>query len=372
MDRKRNYRAVMFFSTAIAVMPLCAGAVLKKMPEISEKTINITADIPYPDSRTESINSEQSFIGRSALDIEDAPEETETHLPDGEEIPTPMPSEEVLEALPYPADLTDHDGIIEKTNYSGYSGEQYFDLDGGGQVRNLTWHSNADLLDISRTGRVFDIETGTDEPQILIYHTHTTESFELEDKDWYDSDFSGKSTDPDKNITAVGNEICKQLESYGITVLHDTLVHDWPSYDAAYDSSRETVKELLEKYPSVKAAIDIHRDGIETKDHLRPAPVAMTDEGEAAQIMIISGCDDGTMDMPNYLNNFRFACQLQSKAESLYPTFTRPILFDYRFYNQDLTDGSLLIEVGSHGNTLEQAKLSGKLIGKALGELFTE
>jgi stage II sporulation protein P len=153
-------------------------------------------------------------------------------------------------------------------------------------------------------------------------------------------------------------------------VLHDTLVHDYPSYDAAYDSSRETVTELLEKYPSVKVALDIHRDGIETAEGVRLSPVAATESGEAAQIMIISGCDDGTMGMPDYLNNFRFACELQSKTETMYPGLTRPILFDYRFYNQDLTDGSLLIEVGSHGNTLEQAKLSGKLIGKALGSLL--
>ena len=87
--------------------------------------------------------------------------------------------------------------------------------------------------------------------------------------------------------------------------------------------------------------------------------------------MIISGCDDGTMDMPNYMDNFRFACELQSETETLFSGLTRPILFDYRFYNQDLTSGSLLIEVGSHGNTLEQAKYSGELIGKALAELFT-
>ncbi len=219
---------------------------------------------------------------------------------------------------------------------------------------------------------MFEIETGTEEPQVLIYHTHTTESFELEDKDWYDSDFGGKTSEPDKNMTAVGDEICRQLEESGITVIHDTLVHDYPSYDAAYDSSRQTVSELLEEYPSVKVALDIHRDGIETAEGVRLAPVAEIDGREAAQIMIISGCDDGTMDMPNYMDNFRFACELQSETETLFSGLTRPILFDYRFYNQDLTSGSLLIEVGSHGNTLEQAKYSGELIGKALAELFTD
>ena len=84
--------------------------------------------------------------------------------------------------------------------------------------------------------------------------------------------------------------------------------------------------------------------------------------------MIISGCDDGTMEMPNYLQNFHFACRLQGNLEGMYPGLTRPILFDYRKYNQDLTTGSLLLEVGSHGNTLEQAQYSGELIGKALAQ----
>ena len=309
-------------------------------------------------------------IGTTARDMEAAPEETETHLPEGSQIPTPLPPQEVLGAVPYPTGLTYGDGAIEKLNFGHYTGEQYFDLDGGGQVRNCTWHTNRELYETSRLGRVFDIETGSPEPQVLIYHTHTTEAFELEERDSYDSSFYGKTTEPDRNITAVGDEICRELEACGITVLHDTLVHDYPSYDAAYDSSRETVTELLEKYPSVKVALDIHRDGIETAEGVRLSPVAETESGEAAQIMIISGCDDGTMGMPDYLNNFRFACELQSKTETMYPGLTRPILFDYRFYNQDLTDGSLLIEVGSHGNTLEQAKLSGKLIGKALGSIL--
>ena len=82
--------------------------------------------------------------------------------------------------------------------------------------------------------------------------------------------------------------------------------------------------------------------------------------------MIISGCDDGTMDMPNYMKNFRFSSLLQQQMSSDYSNFTRPILFDYRNYNQNLTTGSILIEVGSHGNTLEQAGNAGELIGKSL------
>ncbi|HIX32974.1 MAG TPA: stage II sporulation protein P, partial [Candidatus Gemmiger avium] len=63
--------------------------------------------------------------------------------------------------------------------------------------------------------------------------------------------------------------------------------------------------------------------------------------------------------------------QWESAMESRFPGLTRPVLFDYRYYNQDLTTGSLLIEIGSHGNTLSEAVYSGQLVGEALAGLFT-
>ena len=111
--------------------------------------------------------------------------------------------------------------------------------------------------------------------------------------------------------------------------------------------------------------LDIHRDAI-GGDGVIKQPVAEINGKKASQVMIISGCDDGTMHMPDYLKNFRFACLLQQQMETDFPGLTRPILFDYRKYNQDLTTGSILIEVGSHGNTLEQVEYAGELIGSSL------
>ena len=305
--------------------------------------------------------------GHSAWDIDMAPEELE--IP-STEIPQPKPTEEVLNALPYPDDLNDNDGAIEEYHYGEYNGVQYINLDNGGQVRNCTSLSNDLLYEESKKDFDFTIDPDSDQPQVLIYHTHATESFELTERDFYDSDFSTKTTDPEKSIIAVGDEICMQLEAAGIPYIHDTLVHDYPSYNGSYQSSRETVQQILEEYPSIKIVLDIHRDGIELEDGTRLSPVTEINGKKAAQIMIISGCDDGTMNMPNYLKNFHFASYLQSKLESSYNGLTRPVLFDYRFYNQDLTTGSLLIEVGSHGNSLDQVKYSGELIGKTLAEII--
>lgn len=327
-----------------------------------------TNDIKMNTQKYSSPEFEQLCLNRqSAWDIDMAPQEQETP---GAEIIQPKPSADVLNALPYPEKLNSDGGVIEEYFYGKYDGEQYINLDSGGQVRNCTEISNDTLYSESKKSLDFQLDPNSNQPQILIYHTHATESFELTERNCYDDTFSCKTTDPSKSIIAVGDEICSQLDKAGITYIHDTLVHDYPSYDGSYQSSRETVQEILEKYPSIKIALDIHRDGIEREDGTRLSPVVEINGKKAAQIMIISGCDDGTMNMPNYLKNFHFASVLQSKLESTYGGLTRPILFDYRFYNQDLTTGSLLIEVGSHGNSLEQVKYSGQLIGKVLAQII--
>lgn len=311
-----------------------------------------------------------STVSRKTLwDIDMAPEETQPVI-QSKQLPSAKPSQEILDKIKYPESLENHDGVIQEYTYPHYSGTQYIDLKAGGQVRNCTDVANATLIAESTKALPFKLDKNSEQPQVLIYHTHTTESFEPYERDFYDSSFASKTTDMTKNIVSVGDNICKQLDKAGIAYVHDTLVHDYPSYNEAYASSRKTVQEILKQYPSIKICLDIHRDGIQRADGTRISPVAEIGGKKAAQIMIISGCDDGTMGMPNYLQNFRFASRLQSQIESDWKGLTRPVLFDYRHYNQDLTTGSLLIEVGSHGNSIEQAQYSGELIGQSIAKLF--
>lgn len=272
---------------------------------------------------------------------------------------------------PYPSEDEWTAGIdIVRTTYGEYSGTSFFNLSDGGQVNNKTSVSNSVLIEESRLLPDFTI-SDTDEPQVLLYHTHTTESFEPYVRENLDANFNYRTTDETKNMIMVGNAIQAELEAQGIGVIHVTEIHDYPSYNGSYGRSRESIVPILEQYPSIKVALDIHRDAV-SSDTFAAQPYIEIDGKEAAQIMIISGCDDGTLDMPNYMKNFHFACSLQQQFEKDYAGFTRPILFDYRYYNQDLTTGSLLIEVGSHGNTLEQVQYSGQLIGRSLGELLNK
>ncbi|MDE6004847.1 MAG: stage II sporulation protein P [Oscillospiraceae bacterium] len=265
---------------------------------------------------------------------------------------------------PYPEEWNLTGGIVEQMSYGFYSGTKFFQLPTAGQVQNKTALSNQVLYEESQLLPEFQI-VADGSPQVLIMHTHTTESFEPYEREYYDSSFNYRTTDSSKNMIMVGDAIAEQLESAGIGVVHDTTVHDYPSYTGSYERSAETVKNALIQYPSIKIVLDIHRDAV-GGDGVIKQPVVEINGKKASQVMIISGCDDGTMNMPNYLKNFRFACLLQQQMESDYAGFTRPILFDYRKYNQDLTTGSILIEVGSHGNTLEQVEYAGELIGSSL------
>ena len=272
-------------------------------------------------------------------------------------------------ARPYQNPLTDIAGSIVRTHFGAQTGKLFFSLDGGGQVRNSTFWSNEDLLAESRLLPELPLKTdGT--PTVLIYHTHTTESYQLTAAEGYDTAFNFRTTEPDKNVVAVGDAIAAQLAAAGIGTVHAAEIHDYPVWNKSYTRSAQTVRSVLEQYPDICISLDIHRDAISSGTTVT-APVAEIGGKQAAQIMIISGCDDGTMDMPDYRANFHFASILQQKAETMYQGFTRPIMFDYRKYNQDLTGAhgaSLLIEVGSQGNTLAEAAYAGELLGKALAE----
>ena len=235
---------------------------------------------------------------------------------------------------------------------------------GAGVIKNSTSLSNEEAQQYLKAENPVRIDS--DGPQVLIMHTHATESFEPYDTDTYDTRHTWRTTDNTQNIVAAGEVMAEAIRSYGIEVLHDETQHDYPSYNGSYERSAVTVQDYLEKYPSIKVVLDVHRDAVQ-RDTTLVKPVTEIDGRKAAQLMIIAGCDDGTMDMPNWSKNFRFAAGMQDAIESRYPSLTRPVFFCYRKYNQDLTTGSLLIEIGSHGNTLEEVLYTAQLAGGAIG-----
>lgn len=238
---------------------------------------------------------------------------------------------------------------------------------GNGRIKNNSDLSNATVSDILKTKSDIKVELNSDKPQVLIIHTHTTECYHTYDTGYYMADTATRTKDETKNMVRVGQEIAKVLNAAGINTVQDTQIHDL-SYNEAYSKSRASAKEYLKKYPSIKIVLDVHRDSITYDDGTRAKPTVTINGQKAAQMMIIVGCDGKKTPIPNYRQNLRFGAALNSAIEQKYPGLMRSLLFRYSFYNQDLTTGSILVEMGSVANTLSEAVYSGKLLGSAMAD----
>lgn len=219
-----------------------------------------------------------------------------------------------------------------------------------------------------------DLSVTKDEPSVLIYHTHTTETYHLLERDFYPVGWATRSNDKGRNMVRVGEEICRELEKAGYKVIHDKEIHD-AKYTGAYAKSRKSIESYLKKYPSIQITLDIHRDAIQLTDGTKIKPVAEIKGKKAAQIMIIAGCQEEggpVTNLPDWRYNLTFAVHLQNKLEELFGGITRPLYFCPRSYNMNVTHCSLLVEVGSDSNTLQEAVYTGKCIGTALAEIMKD
>lgn len=205
--------------------------------------------------------------------------------------------------------------------------------------------------------------------QVLVYHTHTCERYLTEDTGLYYDDYYPRSTDGDLGVMAVGEKLVETLKAHGIGAVHDTTLHDYPSYEGSYARSWDTIMKYKEKYPTIKVTIDLHRDAMTSDDGTKYKPTFEHDGKKASQIMIMAGYDtEGGFDF--WDENLIFAMQLQKKCEDLYPEMTRPLNFGEYTYNMNFNNGSLLIEVGTDANTVEESCRSGEYLGKALAALL--
>ena len=225
-----------------------------------------------------------------------------------------------------------------------------------------------DISSILKRDLPFELEADH-KVQVLIYHTHTCESYIAEDSGVYYDDFYPRSTDGAQGVIAVGDRIAEALKAKGIGVVHDKTLHDHPSYEGSYSRSWDTITKYKEKYPSIKVTIDVHRDSMTASDGTKYKPTFTYKGKKAAQIMIMSGYDESG-DFPFWDENLIFALKLQKSCEDMYPGMTRPLYFGEFTYNMDFNNGSLLVEFGTDANTVDEAALSGELFGNALSSVL--
>ena len=311
-------------------------------------------------------------LGRQAVQAqtqaEAVPEAASEMLP-AQEAAAPVHTAEVEQYFaalqPDEARPADAGAVVEQQFGQG-SGEKYIPC-GTGSIKNNTRQTAAEIAAEAAQPLPFAIEKDSAAPQVLIMHTHATEDYRLSAGLWFAPGDGARSTDRSVNMCAVGRVMADTLNAAGICTLHDETLNDYPSYTGSYANSRAVVQQYLAQYPSIKVVLDVHRDAIERENGVRCAPVCTIDGRQAAQVMIICGCDNGTsVQLPAWRQNLRFAAAWERSMEAKYPGFTRPVLFSYRFYNQDLTTGSLLIEIGGHGNNLNEALYAGYLAAQGL------
>ncbi len=203
--------------------------------------------------------------------------------------------------------------------------------------------------------RPVELDFSGEEPRILVLHTHASESY-TQSPGWeYTPSSPYRCLDEERTVVKVGNLVTQRLEEAGIPVIHDKTFHDQPSYNNSYSRAMETISYWLEKYPSIQMVIDVHRDAVELENHEQYATSAIVNGTQSSQVMLVIGSDEGGLYHPTWEKNLSWALKLQAQMDRQFPGLARPLLFYPQRYNQHAAPGSIVLEVGTTGDTMEKA-----------------
>lgn len=320
----------------------------------------------------EAQESEAAPESEPKLDSESIPPDSEA--PDSEEPESQMPESEpmTLESL-YRFDMSavpeGHTAVIPMDLSLYSSGDTY--------INNSTGYMpDTELLLQRELGNDVGFEdlASTDGPVVLIMHTHGTEAY-LDDgiiSYLNDDGELARSEDRTKNVVTLGEEMANILNENGIRTIHCTFMHDSVGYRNSYSRAQETIKEYLEIYPSIKLIIDLHRDGVTRSTGELVRPVTLVEGKPVAQVMCVVGSDFGGEACPYWQNNLSLALKLRSELNEKYLNLCRPTDLRGATYNQEFSKYSLLIEIGSCGNGLEEARRATVIVAEALAKILKE
>ncbi|KXZ40095.1 stage II sporulation protein P [Alkalithermobacter thermoalcaliphilus JW-YL-7 = DSM 7308] len=208
-----------------------------------------------------------------------------------------------------------------------------------------------------------DLQKG--KPQILIYHTHGTESYEPERTGNY------HSLNKKYNVMSVGGALKEHLEKRGYVVLHNMDYHDYPSFNGSYTRSLQTARKILQENPSIKVVLDVHRDGMvakddETRNRIRQQNTVKINGEDVAKFMLVVGPES-----PNRKEVENFARYITKVANEKYPGIARNVLVKpYGRFNQFLSNNYALLEVGTNFNTIDEVIRTTKYLAEILDEVI--
>ena len=234
----------------------------------------------------------------------------------------------------------------------------------GGMVISNSTSFHVNLYEMISEGP--SLRLPSEGPQILIVHTHSTEAFTPEHRDEFLHVNNFRSLNPKFNIIRVGAELAASLESFGLNVIHHKGIYDYPSFTGSYSRTKNAINRYLSEHPGISVVLDIHRDAIGVGDVVYKT-VAEGSGQPSAQVMLLVGTGENGLYHPNWRENLKFALYLQNAVISRHPTIPRPIALVRERYNQHLTTGSLIVEVGSSGNTLSEALTAIRMFAGTIG-----
>ena len=241
-------------------------------------------------------------------------------------------------------------------------------IEGGMSIKNQTGYF-VDAAELLKAGA--DITLPAEDVQILIIHTHSSEAYTQAGLDRYRPSDTNRTEDTQFNIVRIGDELTRILSEAGLNVIHDRGIYDYPSYTGSYSRSGEAVQQYLESYPSISVVLDVHRDALGSGSVVYKTMAE--EEGVcASQLMLLVGSDDSGLEHPNWRQNMALALYLQNAAVQRNPTLMRPISLVRERYNQQLCPGMLILEVGSAGNTLQEALAGTRLFANAIAPALLE
>ena len=242
-----------------------------------------------------------------------------------------VPAAPAEERIPAPASFQPSDADLVKVNsYSGYEADP------------------AALLQMP-----LDWELTEGGPKVLILHTHGSESYEKTED--YQESSRYRTLNTQYNMISLGDRLAQLLEDGGIEVIHDRSVHDYPSYTDAYSQSRKSIQKYLEQYPDICLVLDLHRDALQDSSGKQIGYTVDFQGEKAAKVMLVVGTDKNGLKHPNWKENLSLAVKLHAQLEKISPGICRPISFRSQRFNQDLSTGALIVEVGAAGNTRQEA-----------------
>lgn len=207
-----------------------------------------------------------------------------------------------------------------------------------------------------------------EQPTVLILHTHATESYTKAAGESYTESSAFRTLDEAYNMISVGDYLAQLLQEGGVHVIHDRTLHDYPSYNGSYAHARKSIAAYLEENPQISLILDIHRDASGDNDHqMRTA--ATVNGAPAAQLMLVVGTDASGLSHPNWEENLSLALKLHVQLERINPGICRYVNLRGQRFNQDLSPGALLVEIGAAGNSHEEALQATQVLAQGILEL---